>query len=164
MQMMKLIRRIGFFCVVSFLTVRDKVTNAISLPLSNRMSSGSVSLIKSPVKSDFQSFNNSDRSFNNLKQQVTKTVKNIFTGFASLANNYVQSDFIKKTRREKGNQAITFSDYNFMKKVDNDCVKALRMMLTICISPDISIISYFIIPAFSKRNPFAWSLLPSGNV
>jgi hypothetical protein len=161
--MTKLIRKVGFFCVVFFLTV-NKVTNAISLPLSNRISTGSISPIISPINSDVKSFNNSDRSFNYLKFQVTKTIKNIFTGFASLSNNYVQSDFLKKTRREKGNQAITFSDYNFIKKVDKDCFKLLRMMVTVSISPDISFISYFIIPAFSSRNPFAWSLLPSGNV
>lgn len=161
--MIELIRKIAFSCVVYFFTVSNNVTNALSLPVSNRMS-GSLSPNKSPVDSNIHSFNDSNKSFNNLKFQVTQTVRNIFTGFASLSNNYIQSDFIKRTRREKGNQAITFSDYNFVTKVDKDCFKLLRMMVTISISPDISFLTYFIIPALSARNPFAWSLLPSGSI
>ncbi|RYG66491.1 hypothetical protein EON64_09645, partial [archaeon] len=57
--------------------------------------------------------------------------------------------------------SLSFSDFQFLERMQEDFNKALRIVVTIPLSPEFFFYSYLVFPLFSSNNPWAWRAMPS---
>eukprot|EP01031_Cornospumella_fuschlensis_P032614 gene32614-39432_t len=63
--------------------------------------------------------------------------------------------------KEAGAAKLSFSEFQFLERMQEDFNKALRIAVTIPLSPEFFFYSYLVFPLFSFNNPWAWRALPS---
>jgi hypothetical protein len=98
----------------------------------------------------------------NVVSHLKKTVNRVIDGVKSIPTNYFEAERLKKIRKSKGNNALTYSEYKFIEKSSEDLSKIFRMVITIPFSPEFFFYSYLVFPAMASTNPFAWTSMPSG--
>eukprot|EP01036_Dinobryon_divergens_P037665 gene37665-49323_t len=74
---------------------------------------------------------------------------------------FKQSQRLEDVKKKNGSAALSFSDYQFLKRASSDKWKFLRMLATLPISPELFFYSYVVFPMISAGNPWAWQSLPS---
>lgn len=99
---------------------------------------------------------------NDVSAHLQKTVNRILNGIKSIPKNFLEAERLKKIRKSRGNGALTFSEYGFIEKANEDMSKIFRMIITIPFSPEFFFYSYIVFPAMASNNPFAWSSMSSG--
>ena len=99
---------------------------------------------------------------NDVTNQLQKTVNRMMSGLKSIPKNFLEAERLKKLRKLKGISALTFSEYGFIVKANDDLSKIFRMIITIPFSPEFFFYSYIVFPAMAPNNPFAWSSMSSG--
>ena len=93
---------------------------------------------------------------------LRKTVKRLVDGAQSVPRNYMEADRLKKIRKARGSEALTFKEYKFVEREKEDMSKVFRMLVTIPFSPEFFFYSYIVFPTMGSSNPWAWSAMPSG--
>jgi hypothetical protein len=93
---------------------------------------------------------------------LRKTAKRLMEGAKSLPRNYFEADRLKKIRKARGSEALTFKEYKFVERAQEDMGKVFRMLITIPFSPEFFFYSYIVFPTMGGGNPWAWSAMPSG--
>ena len=101
---------------------------------------------------------------NDVTGHLQKTVNRIINGLKSIPKNFLEAERLKKIRKSGGNSALTFSEYGFIEKANEDMSKIFRMVITIPFSPEFFFYSYIVFPAMASNNPFAWSSMSSGMI
>jgi hypothetical protein len=124
-------------------------------------SSSSRTQLKSPIKVQ-PMFNGEKSKMDEISAHLQKTVYRIINGVKSIPTNFLEGERLKKLRKLKGNDAITYSEYKFLEKNSEDLSKIFRMVITIPFSPEFFFYSYIVFPAMATTNPFAWSTMSSG--
>ena len=99
---------------------------------------------------------------NDVSAQLQKTVYRMINGVKSIPKNFLEAERLKKLRKLKGVSALSFSEYGFIVKANDDLAKIFRMVITIPFSPEFFFYSYIVFPAMAPTNPFAWSSMSSG--
>lgn len=99
---------------------------------------------------------------NDVTAQLQKTVNRMMSGLKSIPKNFLEAERLKKLRKLKGISALTFSEYGFIVKANDDLSKIFRMIITIPFSPEFFFYSYIVFPAMAPNNPFAWASMSSG--
>jgi hypothetical protein len=99
---------------------------------------------------------------NDVTAQLQKTVSRMMNGLKSIPKNFLEAERLKKLRKSKGMSALTFSEYGFIVKANDDLSKIFRMIITIPFSPEFFFYSYIVFPAMAPNNPFAWASMSSG--
>jgi hypothetical protein len=99
---------------------------------------------------------------NDVTAHLQKTVNRLINGLKSIPKNFLEAERLKKIRKSGGNSALTFSEYGFIEKANEDMSKIFRMVITIPFSPEFFFYSYIVFPAMASNNPFAWSSMSSG--
>ena len=79
-----------------------------------------------------------------------------------MPRNYFEADRLKKIRKARGSEALTFKEYKFVERAQEDMGKVFRMLITIPFSPEFFFYSYIVFPTMGGGNPWAWSAMPSG--
>lgn len=97
-----------------------------------------------------------------ISAHVQRTVTRIINGLKSIPKNFLEAERLKKLLKAGGNEALTFQEYGFLEKANEDFSKVFRMIVTIPFSPEFFFYSYILFPAMARTNPFAWSAMPSG--
>jgi hypothetical protein len=103
-----------------------------------------------------------NNQLDNVVSHLKKTVNRVITGVKSIPDNYFEAERLKKIRKLKGNNALTYNEYKFIEKSSEDLSKLFRMVITIPFSPEFFFYSYIVFPAMASTNPFAWTSMPSG--
>ena len=98
---------------------------------------------------------------NDVSAQVQKTFHRI-NGVKSIPKNFLEAERLQKLRKSKGVSSLSFSEYGFIVKANEDLSKIFRMVITIPFSPEFFFYSYIVFPAMAPTNPFAWSSMSSG--
>jgi hypothetical protein len=93
---------------------------------------------------------------------VKKNVQIICRGSSAIFSDMKKAANIKKLKRMKGLDAISFTQYQFLEQSKGDLTKCFRLLVTIPLSPEFFFYSYIVFPLFSSSNPWAWRSLPSG--
>ena len=94
---------------------------------------------------------------------VTVSFTRLLNGFKAIPSNLQRQQQLKALRKQKGEEAITYSEFMFLQEAAEDVAKIVRAGLFCAVSPEYFFYSYLVIPMMSSAsNPWAWRTLPSG--
>lgn len=96
-----------------------------------------------------------------IKEGVGQNINLFKRGLTGVWANYKRSNKIKKMRKQKGEQALSFTDYKFLEQAGEDTSKFFRLAVTFPFSPEYFFYSYVVFPMMSSDNPYAWKSMPS---
>jgi hypothetical protein len=90
---------------------------------------------------------------------VKRGIKILGRGITGFIAAFPEAQRLEEIRKKGGDNALSFSDYQFLKRAGSDKWKFLRMLVTIPISPELFFYSYVVFPMISAGNPWAWQSL-----
>jgi hypothetical protein len=95
---------------------------------------------------------------------VRDFAERLINGCKSIPTNYLESERLKKIRKLKGAESLTFTEYKFIERVGDDTSKLFRMLITLPFSPEFFFYSYLVFPIVQQTsNPWIWTnSYPSG--
>ena len=97
-----------------------------------------------------------------ITAQLKKTINRLIDGVKTIPKNMIEAERLKKIKKKGGQEALTFKEYHFLEKAQEDFYKLFKVVAMIPFSPEFFFYSYIVFPAMATSNPFAWSTLPSG--
>lgn len=91
---------------------------------------------------------------------VTRSMKILGVGTSGLLTAYKKAQKLEQIRKKNGSTALSYSEFQFLKKATSDKWKIVRVLLTAPLSPELCFYSYIVFPVISAGNPWAWQALP----
>jgi hypothetical protein len=99
--------------------------------------------------------------FDRINVGLMHNIALVRRGAVDLVSNFKKAEKLKKLRKNKGDEALSFSDFRFLEKAKEDWSKSFKLMITIPFSPEFFFYSYIVFPMMSTDNPWAWKAMPS---
>jgi hypothetical protein len=96
-----------------------------------------------------------------VRKSFVRDTNRFFDGFKAIIPNIRRAQTLQRIKKEKGETALSFSEYQFLSTHREDRDKMLRILFALPMSPELSFYSYIVVPMMKPTNPFAWKSFPS---
>ena len=95
-------------------------------------------------------------------ENVKAAFSRLVSGLKSLPLDFQKQRELRTLQKQRGNGALSYSEFKFLERAGDDVGKLLRAGLFCLASPEYFFYSYLVIPMMSSGNPWAWRTHPSG--